>query len=124
MKLYRIFLQAWGNLPVRKKGFVVVALPLTVFVSTIFLTFLANQNHSVILSLLRRSQDIHQQIQNVRQAVAEAEIDIGSYALSGEENWLAGYGRSQTAMSAGPRPPSPPVPGHTQHTDNVHHAAT
>jgi signal transduction histidine kinase/ActR/RegA family two-component response regulator len=77
----------WGDLPVRTKGLVVIALPLFAFVSSTLLILGARKMNTDATSWVRHSQEVRVEIRDFRELLLEAEDYARGYGLRDGQDW-------------------------------------
>lgn len=87
--------QIWINAPLRRKGLVVVAIPLVfLFLSTLLYNIAANQQLE-ITNLVRHTLKMRDLIHRLRVVTIEAETGVRGYLLTGNKSFLSPYFKSR-----------------------------
>jgi CHASE3 domain sensor protein len=90
----------WGDLPVRTKGLVVIALPLFAFVSSTLLILGARKVNTDATSWVRHSQEVRLEIRDFRELLIQAEDYARGYGLSEGQNWSKIFQSTRTTLLA------------------------
>ena len=98
MDLYNKAMHFWDDLPVRTKGLVVVALPLSALLATTVLIYGANRQGTEAAALARHILAIYGEIRNIRESLTESQASIKGYLISGEEADLGLYERNRKEL--------------------------
>ena len=77
----------WGNLPVRTKGLVVIALPLLAFVASTLLILITRKMQADATAWVRHSQEVRLEIRDFREMLVEAEDSFRGYTLGSKQDW-------------------------------------
>ncbi len=85
--LVRGLARYWGDLPVRTKGMVVIALPLLAFVASTLLILVTRKMQADATSWVRHSQEVRLEIRDFREMLLGAEDYARGYGLSDSQDW-------------------------------------
>jgi signal transduction histidine kinase/CheY-like chemotaxis protein len=77
----------WGDLPVRTKGLVVIALPLLAFVASTLLILVTRKMQADATAWVRHSQETRLEIRDFREMLLGAEDYARGYGLSDGQDW-------------------------------------
>src|SRR5580700_5357409 len=95
--LVRGLARYWGDLPVRTKGMVVIALPLLAFVASTLLILITRKMQADATAWVRHSQEVRLEIRDFREMLLQAEDSARGYALSGGQD-SNGYQRTRNTL--------------------------
>lgn len=90
----------WANLPLRKKGLVVVAIPLLALVLSSTLFFQAHNNYAETRGLVREAVDLRSQIQTVETLLVDAETGVRGYLLTGRASFVVPHSKAVKELPA------------------------
>src|SRR5580700_7973592 len=85
----------WGDLPVRTKGLVVIALPLLAFVASTLLILVTRKMQADATAWVRHSQEVRLEIRDFREMLLQAEDSARGYALNDGQDWSSSYERTR-----------------------------
>jgi signal transduction histidine kinase/CheY-like chemotaxis protein len=88
----------WGDLPVRTKGLIVIALPLCAFVASTLLILVTRKMQADATSWVRHSQEVRLAIRDFREMLLGAEDDARGYGLSDRQDWPNVSQRTRTTL--------------------------
>jgi len=88
----------WGDLPVRTKGLVVIALPLFAFVASTLLILGTRKMQADATSWVRHSQEVRLEIRDFREMILGAEDYARGYGLSDGQDWSNTSQRTRTTL--------------------------
>ncbi len=92
--------QRWGDLQLRGKGAVVVAIPLAVLALAAALALIATHYNAQSASLATHSRDVEAQIATVQSVMADDANDQSDYMLVGNVSYLRADQQEKQALSA------------------------
>lgn len=87
----------WGDLPVRTKGLIVIALPLFAFIASTLLILVTRKMQADATAWVRHSQEVRLEIRDFREMLLEAEDSARGYALSRGQDSNS-YQRTRTTL--------------------------
>ena len=85
--LVRGLARYWGDLPVRTKGLIVIALPLLAFVASTLLILGTRKMQADATAWVRHSQEVRLEIRDFRELILGAEDYARGYGLSDGRDW-------------------------------------
>ena len=88
----------WGDLPVRTKGLVVIALPLFAFVASTLLILGTRKMQADATAWVRHSQEVRLEIRDFREMLLQAEDSARGYALNDGRDWSNNYQRTRNTL--------------------------
>jgi signal transduction histidine kinase/CheY-like chemotaxis protein len=88
----------WGDLPVRTKGLVVIALPLFAFVASTLLILVTRKMQADATTWVRHSQEVRLEIRDFREMLLEAEDSARGYGLSNGQEWSNSYQQTRNTL--------------------------
>ena len=88
----------WGDLPVRTKGLVVIALPLLAFVASTLLILVTRKMQADATAWVRHSQEVRLEIRDFREMLLQAEDSARGYALNDGQDWSSSYQRTRNTL--------------------------
>ena len=122
--LFRALARCWGDLPVRTKGFIVIALPLFAFVASTLLILVTRKMQADATSWVRHSQEVRLEIRDLREMLLEAEDYARGYGLSDGQDWSSVSERIRTTLLNKAASLTPLVKDNPQQTERMNRVTT
>jgi CHASE3 domain sensor protein len=88
----------WGNLAVRTKGLVVIALPLFAFIASTLLILGVRKMNTDATTWVRHSQEVRLEIRDFREMLLQAEDYARGYGLRDGQDWSKISERTRTTL--------------------------
>ncbi len=89
---------AWGDLPLRLKGLVVVAIPLSALIFSLIASLLVERRRENLRLWVEHTMIVRAKIADVLAGVTEAETGVRGFLLTGREDFLAPYRAAQKEL--------------------------
>jgi PAS domain S-box-containing protein len=93
-------LKPWADLPLTRKGLVVVAVPLIILIGSLFTLYRASQTEARAEADVRRAFAIQRDIYQVHALLAEAASGVRGYLLTGQGRFLEPYEKADRELAA------------------------
>jgi PAS domain S-box-containing protein len=90
--------RGWASLPLRVKGLVVVAIPVTALLLVSGLFYLQQRRDTRLDRAIQHQLEVRSRAQRVRGLVVEAETGVRGYLLTGRGGFLEPYRRARRAL--------------------------
>ena len=90
--------RAWADLPLTRKGLVVVALPLFILIGALFTLYRASDAEARAEDDVRRAFAIQRDIYQVHALLAEAASGVRGYLVTGQAEFLAPYEKANLEL--------------------------
>ena len=88
----------WSNLPLRRKGLIVVGLPIvTLLIAGIFTVRMLEQSRTA-QQLVNQSRQIQVELQDLRTTLIDADAGVRGYLLTGKEDFLNLFYEAETTL--------------------------
>jgi PAS domain S-box-containing protein len=90
--------RGWADLPLTRKGLVVVAVPLVILIGSLFTLYQASNAEARAEDDVRRAFAIQRDIYQVHALLAEAASGVRGYLLTGQERFLEPYHKADREL--------------------------